>query len=367
MKYIRQRSGIWYYRRRIPSAISNLSDINIIYRPLSRDKTMAIQMASRYNYIFEMIDIGIKMDNDVSKLVGDLNIRREQKRQDIYEHYIGSLSTSPGRLAKIQRLLGTIKVFMPSVEGIDMTRLDEVKSKLMRLPKGNIQKYKNIPKKKLVTMEFEEHEKLTTETINDYIKTLNALLRFAYERDYIPKPYQVKTLTGTTVAREQRQELSITDVRKLINSSRTDKLRSAYMILFYSGMRPSEAYKCKVTTVDGVRCFDLTDRTLELKTAHSHRLIPVHPDINEPERMLEDLRSMSSQYLGRQLQSMVDGVLYGLRHSFANELNRAGVEMDTITELMGHAHQGMTAGRYVKGYPVDVLHRAVKSLPSVHA
>ena len=312
-----------------------------------------------------MIDIGIKLGNDISNLIDKLKLKFKQKKQDVYEHFTSSLNVSRTRLAKVQRLLSTIKVFMPSVEGINMSKLDDIKSKLMKLPKGNIQKYKDIPKKKLVTMQFEEHEKLTPETVNDYIKALNAIIRFAYERDYIPKPYQVKKLSNTSSARDQRQELSTADVKKLINSAKTDKLRSAYMILYLSGMRPSEAYKCKVTTVDGITCFDLRDRSIELKTANSRRLIPVHPDITDPARMLEDLRSMSSQYIGRQLQTVVDGVLYGLRHSFANGLNKAGVSMDVIAELMGHSHHGMTAGRYVKGYPADILYDAVKRLPSV--
>ena len=114
--------------------------------------------------------------------------------------------------------------------------------------------------------------------------------------------------------------------------------------------------------MEGVQCFDLRDKTLQLKSRASHRLIPVHHSIEEPEQLLESFGSMSSQYMNRQFD-VPEGTLYSLRHSFATELAGNDTEPYIISELLGHSHQGMTLGRYVKGFPVKVLKEAVDKLP----
>ncbi len=68
--YITRRNST-YYRRRIPLAIVSLCDSKYIYRPLSSDSVLAKQLAVRYNNIFNMIDIGLKLGHDVSNLTSN--------------------------------------------------------------------------------------------------------------------------------------------------------------------------------------------------------------------------------------------------------------------------------------------------------
>ena len=60
MKHLTLRGNTWYYRKRIPKSLSNLSMVNTIYRPLSTDKILAKQLAERYDSLFVMIDASIK-------------------------------------------------------------------------------------------------------------------------------------------------------------------------------------------------------------------------------------------------------------------------------------------------------------------
>ena len=90
-------------------------------------------------------------------------------------------------------------------------------------------------------------------------------------------------------------------------------------------------------------------------------MIPVHHSMSEPEKILEDYKSMHPRMISRGFKAE-EGTLYSLRHSFATELASKGVEPHIISELLGHSHKGMTLGRYVKGFPVEQLKEAIDKL-----
>ena len=46
---------------------------------------------------------------------------------------------------------------------------------------------------------------------------------------------------------------------------------------------------------------------------------------------------------------------HSLRHTFANELKQAGVSEQVASELLGHASQSITYGRYANESRIDVL------------
>ena len=57
--------------------------------------------------------------------------------------------------------------------------------------------------------------------------------------------------------------------------------------------------------------------------------------------------------------------LYSLRHTFATELAFRAIETTIISELLGHSHNGMTMGRYVKGLPIKLLSEAINKLEPI--
>jgi len=54
--------------------------------------------------------------------------------------------------------------------------------------------------------------------------------------------------------------------------------------------------------------------------------------------------------------------LRSLRHTFANELKQAGVNDQEASELLGHASQGITYGRYGKDYRIDILYNGLSKI-----
>ncbi|WP_415405753.1 tyrosine-type recombinase/integrase [Sulfurovum sp. CS9] len=272
-------------------------------------------------------------------------------------------------MAKIKRYLSVLKVLLPNdLSKLNMSLLDSIRGKLTRLPKMNIQKYRVKSITELLKLHIPTEDKQSAETVNGYIKLLNALLKFAYEREAVSRQFTVTLAKRSGSSRDERQALNIEEIKKLMHDSGNQKLIPLYKILYYSGMRLSEVYKCKLTVVDGIKCFDLTDGTSELKTKSSYRLIPVHDSLDDAELLLEQARAVRDGYATRKTSEFFKTKgksLYSLRHSFATQLASEGIETTIISELLGHAHNGMTLERYVKGYPTKLLSESINKLDAI--
>lgn len=366
MKHITKRGNKFYYRRRIPSTLSHLSTIKVIYRPLSEDVDMAQELASIYDSTIIMIEYGLKLNQDVSQLVSNLGIKAS-KRTDLYEMYMNAQEVGNDRTAKILRLMLVVRELLPlDISKVDMAMLDSVRDNIILLPKRSLAKYKGVSVRKTLLMNAPAEDRLSTSAVNDHLFILNSLLKFAFERDMINKEYSVKMVKKTTTDKEERIALDLDTIKDTVKGSKTAKLASSFTLLFLTGMRPSEAYKCKITEVDGIKCFDLTDTSIKLKNKGSHRLIPVHKSIDKPEQMLEDYGSINPRMISRDFcKNLEKGTLYSLRHSFATQLASKGIEPHIISELLGHTHAGMTLGRYVKGFPIKLLSESINKLNAV--
>ncbi|MFV7564232.1 hypothetical protein ACNPAA_21145, partial [Aeromonas sp. PS2Canimalfood6] len=55
--------------------------------------------------------------------------------------------------------------------------------------------------------------------------------------------------------------------------------------------------------------------------------------------------------------------LYGLRHSYIDELQQADVAEHIVAELAGHSKTGITFGRYGKRVSVSLLKEKIELIP----
>lgn len=363
MKYLQKRSNTYYYRRRVPTELQHLSSIKVIYRPLSTDKDLAETIATKYNHLFNMVKVGLKLKTDVGEYLTQLDLIN-LPTTDIYQQYLNSQEVGEDRLKKITRILKTIRELLPKdLSKTDMNILDSVRTNIINLPRRNLSKYKNINIIKLTEMVITDEDKISVAAAKDYLSILNSFLQYLHEREILYKLYSVKLVKKQTDDRSERISLTRDTILRAVKGARTDKLAASYILLYLTGMRPSEAYKCKVSIVNGIKCFDLRDKSIQLKTKSSYRLIPVHKSITHPEQMLEDYCSMKPRMISRGfLKNVSEGTLYSLRHSFATHLAAKGIEPYIISELLGHTHNGMTMGRYVKGLPISILKDAIDTL-----
>ena len=364
MKHIQKRGNTWYYRRRVPTVIIHLSTVKTLYKPMSTDKVLAMKIATRYNNLFNMLIAGLQLGTDVSPYVTELGLK-QIKHVDIYKQYIDSQEVGEDRLKKIARVLAVVKALLPKeLTKIDKVLMDRVRNEIIHLPRRSLAKYKDIGIMELVGMNIPENERISPAAVKDYLVILNSFMRYLYEREMVSKPYAVKLVKKSTDDREERISLPVDTIRQAVDAAKTAKLASCFTLLYLTGLRPSEARLCTVTTVDSIKCFDLTDKSIKLKTNSSHRLIPVHRSIDNPEQMLEDYKNMHHRMISRGFK-VEEGTLYSLRHSFATDLASKGVEPYLISELLGHSHNDMTLGRYVKGFPTKLLSESINKLDAI--
>ena len=366
MQRLNKRGNIWYYRKRIPTSIIHLCTVREINRPLSRDKRLALKIARYYDNLFNMIDLSLKVNQDPILYIKQLNLQAVRE-VDIYKMFLNSKQgISDTVYREYRQQLSLFQTLLPrDLVKLNYSVIERVVKVVTGLPKRNIQKYRDAPVKKLIKLKVPESDRISIKSQNEYLKTLKALFRFAYERQYIDREYAIKLFKNKVSARNQRLPLDKEDISKIFYM---EDVSSMSKILYYSGMRLSEVYKCKLDVVDGIKVFDLTDTSVELKTESSHRIIPVHKNLEQfIENILEKAISKSDKYYSRVISKQFKDSrksLYSMRHSFATELASAGIETGVISELLGHAHSGMTLSRYVKGFPVQILKDAVNTLSS---
>ena len=362
MKYVKLRGNTYYYRRRVPLELQELANITVIHRPLSRDKYLAKQLANKYDNLFNMIDMCIKLNEDINKYVSELNLKIEHT--DIFAEYIARLDVSEERSIKVGKLIDVVKEFLPNdLSRIDLSKIDRIREGIIGLPRRSLSQYRYLEVSKLIRMDIPTEHRLGLGATNEHITALNAFLKYIHQRELTSREFRINLVKNTTNSRDAKVALPTDTIQNMIADTKKAKVRSSFTLLFLTGMRPSEAYVCKVTTIDGIKSFDLRDKSQKLKTKGSYRLIPVHKDITDPEQLLEDYRSIDNRIVSRGFKKVSGvGTLYSLRHSFATELAAKGVEPHIISELLGHSHSGMTLSRYVKSFPIQILKDAVDTL-----
>jgi integrase len=172
----------------------------------------------------------------------------------------------------------------------------------------------------------------------------------------------------------------------------------APVISLLSGLRANEVGWLRaedVVEVDGVTCLRVAaydtplhpDGRYDPKTAASLRAVPLHPALQSVvcrlaakqtaagEAMLlpgiktaasdgsrqNTLRRPFAEWMKKQGIKRDGLVPHSLRHTFATQLQAAGVEREVREQLMGHSDSSMAA-RYAKGHGVKALAAAVAKL-----
>ena len=205
---------------------------------------------------------------------------------------------------------------------------------------------------------------------------------------------------------EQRSRWSSDDLKTLFNflyknvikKKSKHALTNYYVALIslYAGLRTSEACQLKVSSikkVNDILIFEINnvDENTKLKTLNAYRSIPIHSNLinlglleyinvrkNIGKTMLfDDLPTGDyndwSKPIGSRFYRIFKKIifadnkkptLYGLRHTFIDELQQQEVPEHIVAELSGHTKKGITFGRYGKRLNLKLLKEKVELIPS---
>ncbi|WP_136525825.1 site-specific integrase [Geomonas ferrireducens] len=285
-----------------------------------------------------------------------------------------------------------------AVASIDRGKVRDFREQLVKLP-PNVGKSYPEQSPLEVLQRIDSGELLTTPmsitSVNKHISRLYSIMSYCIKEGHrTDNPASEMNIKQHRRPDEERKAYDLQDLRVISrnlprNSSKPERLYVP-MICMLSGMRLDEAcqlYREDIIQVDGVWCFDVNDyKDKKLKNLSSKRIVPVHPALIElgllsyvercqdGSRLWENLKWCKvngySNSLGKWYQRFNRGhvtidplkTLHSMRHSFADNLKQLGVQDNLISELMGHANNSITTGRYGKRYQAKVLLEVVSRL-----
>ena len=263
------------------------------------------------------------------------------------------------------------------IEEITLENIEEFREFLLTLPNINKKKYKNLSFDEIINLRDTPSEDIIK--LGTHIKYLDILKQFF---NYMTKsnllkynPCTLLNVPSNNIT--HREPFDNNDIQKLFNIFETlDNRKYIYYILAYTGMRPSELWKSHIiTSEDNIKYFDLESRGLKLKTLSSYRVIPLHDRLikMDIENIFEALKLKFSQsfisiYFNRTIKpKLTDNprkIMYSFRHTVATELKRAEVNMDMVSEILGHTYENntMTKEVYANRYTLAQLQKAINHL-----
>lgn len=269
---------------------------------------------------------------------------------------------------------------------------------LLRIPANRTKRYPGKTAREAIEAAdaAQDSARLEPKTANLRLEVWKSVFKWAVGMDHIERsPAEHLTRFAMEAAQDQRAAFTDDELRLYFARLKRDKKHPAHrmiaLLMPYAGLRLEEAAAlraCDVRIEQGVSAVDVTPEAGNLKTANARRLVPLHsaivgevtawarrreteggPKVNlwGFERASDGrLSSALSKRLNRRLALAGikrDGlVAYSLRHTFATRLKSADVQEHVISELMGHAVESLSVGRYGKKLDVQRLREAVEKL-----
>jgi integrase len=239
----------------------------------------------------------------------------------------------------------------------------------------------------------------------EYIAAIRQFFKWSVLMEYSPNnPFDGLRLGQKPIKapHEQRSRWSSDDLNTLFNflyknvikKNSKHALTNYYVALIslYAGLRTSEACQLKVSSikkVNDILIFEINnvDENTKLKTLNAYRSIPIHSNLinlglleyinarkNIGKTMLfDDLPTGNyndwSKPIGSRFYRIFKKIifadnqkptLYGLRHTFIDELQQQEVPEHIVAELSGHTKKGITFGRYGKRLNMKLLKEKVE-------
>lgn len=234
---------------------------------------------------------------------------------------------------------------------------------------------------------------LSANSVNSVISVLQNSLKTANVLCYT-KTYAAGKIVRPRITEKQVECFSLSEQKKIETYCMQSKKKKLYgiVICLYTGLRIGELLALKFSDIDfnkslmyiSKTCFDSPNgRIIETpKTNSSNRIIPLPKQILGLIKELK--RDANSEYLiadidkpvaVRSYQRTFELLLkklniqhkgfHSLRHTFATRALECGMDVKTLSELLGHKNTSITLNRYVHSmleHKTDMMNKLAKNL-----
>ena len=319
---------------------------------------------------------------------------------DVQKRYVAENEKGDAWSAKTKvEYLKSYALFIEVMGDMDVSKIDRramnrFKDTLMELPpnRNKNPKYRDLSIPEI--LELKPAQTIAPRTINKNLVRIGSLFGYAVKcGDMLSNPATDLQVKIKSRPDEDKQEMSSDDLTKLFDLDVLSTFKEKYparfwtpLIALYAGCRLEEACQLHLEDLrkeDGVWVFDLNAKgdKKKLKNMASSRLVPIHKKLIEF-GLLEYVDSVSGERLFPELHNRQHGnyghsvsrwfstycqkcgvekgkSFHSLRHTFITHLKHKMIDETMLKEVVGHAVQGETYGRYGKRYPADLLLREV--------
>ena len=184
----------------------------------------------------------------------------------------------------------------------------------------------------------DQHGALSPATIANRIAYLRSACRWAWKRHGMAEHDPGERVVQPTVDNARDVTVTRAQMVALARACSHPGVRALIRVLYYSGMRVSEAQRAERTA----EAFLLRDTK-----NGTPRFVPVHPKIATAARMPIPQRSVIDYWwpLAREACNLGHVRLHDLRHSAASAMVNAGIDLGTVGAVLGHK-TAQTTKRY---------------------
>jgi integrase len=230
-----------------------------------------------------------------------------------------------------------------------------------------------------------ENPDRSNQTLKDYIWGVQALLKYCVQRDYIQlNPFHNLDLKSFGQKRKETYKFELSELRAIFAYDWNAQDRLLLSILATTGMRPSEAgnltwERFNDTEHEGIRYFttlDTADEKVRVKNAGSKRFVPIHPDLQLPERSTGRLfdyekneDGLSATEIGHQILPVLHSIvphpnksIRSFRKTFKQMCRDAGVGEEVHDSITGHSQSASASRANYGGMGVPVMFEAISQL-----
>jgi len=230
-----------------------------------------------------------------------------------------------------------------------------------------------------------ENPDRSNKTLRDYIWGVQDLLKYCVQRDYIQSnPFRDLDLKPYGEQPEETYPFEMSELRAIFAHDWNSQDRLLLSILVTTGMRPSEAgnltwERFNDTEHEGIRYFttlDTADEKVRVKNSGSKRLVPIHPDLQLPERSTGRLfdyekneDGLSATEIGHQILPILHDIvphpnknIRSFRKTFKRMCRDSGVGEEVHDAITGHRQSASASRANYGGMGVPVMFEAISQL-----